>query len=57
MDPNQIVNFFLIIVLISVAAIDIHTYIQKERYKESGWLFLAAAIISIISSTRLWFKY
>lgn len=57
MDLNQIVDFFLIIVLISVAAINIHTYIQKERYKESGWLLLAATIIAIISSTWLWFKY
>lgn len=57
MDPNRIADIFMMIVLVFMAAINMHTYIQKNRYKESGWLSLAATIIAIISATWLCFKY
>ncbi len=57
MDPNRIADLFMAIVLVLMAAINMHAYIRKGRYKESGWLSLAATIIAIISATWLWFKY
>lgn len=56
-DPNRIADLFMAIVLVLMAAINMHTYIRKGRYKDSGWLSLTATIISIISATWIWFKY
>lgn len=50
-DPNRIADLFMAFVLVLMAAINMHTYIRKGRYKESGWLSLAAAILAIISAT------
>lgn len=56
-DPNRIADIFMAVVLVLMAAINMHTYIRKGRYKESGWLSLAAAILAIISAIWIWFKY
>lgn len=56
-DLNRIADLFVAIVLVLMAAINMHTYIRKGRYKDSGWLSLAATIIAIISATWIWFKY
>lgn len=56
-DPNRIADLFMAIVLVLMAAINMHTYIRKGRYKDSGWLSLASTIIAIISATWIWFKY
>ena len=56
-DPNRIADIFMAVVLVLMAAINMHTYIRKGRYKESGWLSLAAAILAIISATWIWFTY
>lgn len=56
-DPNRIADLFMAIVLVLMAAINMHTYIRKGQYKDSGWLSLAATIIAIISATWIWFKY
>ncbi len=56
-DPNRIADLFMAIVLVLMAAINMHTYIRKGRYKDSGRLSLAATIIAIISATWIWFKY
>ena len=37
-DPNRIADLFMAIVLVLMAAINMHTYIRKGRYKDSGWL-------------------
>lgn len=56
-DPNRIADLFMAIVLVLMAAINMHAYIRKGRYKDSGWLSLAATIIAIISATWIWFEY
>ena len=35
-DPNRIADIFMAVVLVLMAAINMHTYIRKGRYKESG---------------------
>ena len=56
-DPNRIADLFMAFVLVLMAANKMHTYIRKGRYKDSGWLSLAATIIAIISATWIWFRY
>ena len=56
-DPNRIADLFMAFVLVLMAAINMQTYIRKGRYKDSGWLSLAATIIAIISATWIWFRY
>lgn len=56
-DPNRIADLLMAFVLVLMAAINMHTYIRKGRYKDSGWLSLAATIIAIISATWIWLRY